>query len=71
MSKIKDSFSNLWYSLINGGLGGMIVLLIVACAIYGFFFSVGGSLVLPFTIIGFCVGFLSILIWMYKHRNEW
>ena len=67
MNKIKDSFSNLWYSLINGGLGGMIVLLIIACAIYGFFFSVGGSLVLPFTLIGFGVFFIWICIWLWKN----
>lgn len=70
MNKIKDFLSTLWYSLINGGFGGMIVLWLFACLIYYIFFSVGGSLVLPVTIIGFCAFFIMICIWLYKHRGN-
>jgi len=70
MNKIKDFFSNTWYSLINGGTGGMIIILIVACTIYGFFFSVGGSLVLPFTIIAFLIGFIRICIWLVVQNKK-
>jgi len=70
MNKIKDFFSNTWYSLINAGTGGMIIIWLLACAIYGIFFSVGGALVLPFTIIAFFLGFIRICIYLYQHRGN-
>ena len=70
MNKVKDFFSNLWYSLINGGAGGMVVIWLALCVIYGLFFSVGGFTVLPITIIAFCTLLLYVCIQLWKHRGN-
>lgn len=69
MSKIKDFFSNLWYNLINGGFGGMMIILFIVSGLYYMFFATGGNLVLPVTIVGFSLFFLYAIYWVNKNRK--